>query len=220
MRRNNRRNKQSRPKTKQSKSLTIVRGPNIVPARLRTRLSFFKHYLAGNVGTTSTVVRFVPTNCFDVDPTLGSTAMSGFSELAALYELYRTFSSRMTVNFVNLEVQNGLSCGLLATTQDLGTSPAPTAVYSNPMTTTRICGTANGNNKCQISKSISTSRLTGAASTTVSDNFTSLTTGGPGDNWYWFVITSLPSGTFATGAEFQIKLDIVVDFFSPRAPVS
>jgi len=193
---------------------------NIHPRELVVRLTFYKHLVLNAPSLNQVEVRFRPTNAFDVDPVIASTAMSGFNECAAIYEYYRVLHSSTRVTFTNLEANLPSSVGCCPTNVDLGTSALATALYSNPNAKKTMVGPLNGTSTKTLFHRMSTQQISGFRDARINDNFTALTTGGPVDNWYWYYFCSLPTGTYTSGVEAQINITVTVRFFSVIPPVS
>lgn len=79
------------------------RDGKIAPDVMYGDLHFYELALLRNVGALFADLRYIANGVFDVDPTLGSTAIAGFSELAQIYSSYRPVSCKVTVDFCNLE---------------------------------------------------------------------------------------------------------------------
>lgn len=83
------------------KSLPLYRSPRVgMPQEYRTTLKYHTYGTVTNAAGFVASIKF-GSNAYDVDPTLGSTAMPYFSELAMIYAKFRTM--RISYKFI---VQN------------------------------------------------------------------------------------------------------------------
>ena len=94
---------QRRSANKNQPIITINRSLNYMPSRLRTTLKYNTSGILNNAGVVFANVRLKPTDAYDVDPTLGSTSMPGFTELAAIYRYYRVRACLFKADFSNRE---------------------------------------------------------------------------------------------------------------------
>jgi len=193
--------------------MTIPKRFGFAAPRLRVNLLFQKQVVVNNVGFTYTNVRFTPTNAYDVDPTLGSTSMAGYSEYANLYRFYRVHSSKILVEFVNQE-----SFGLMAFVSPFNVDPgannsaASNIALSNPRTKQLTLGPATGSSIGRITRSMTTSMIGGVNSQSIFDNYSAGVGSGPGNNWYWVVGMFSPSA-LVNGVFASVRIEIDVEFF-------
>lgn len=194
---------------------------NIVPDRMYTRLRFIGY---GNLSiTTITTVasaRYRPSSAFDVDPLLGSTSTPGFAELAAFYSNYRTTSSRCRIVANNASAQQGALITLTPLNVDPGVSPSVAVINSwieQPYAKSKICGTA-GSPAVTIVSEMSTEKIFGSKMVYLDDNFQSLVTTSPVNNWYWAISATTPIGPSSTQTvNVLIDIELGVEFFSRKA---
>lgn len=145
------------------------------PDTLRTKLKYvipFQQVLGG--GTTNSL-RFT-SNAYDVDPALGSTAMAGFSELAAVYSRFRTLRMRYRFDITNQEtfpqqVVYGFMTNSLSSTA-VGANYAENQ-HMHLSTMSDVRGSASSRT---LSGSISIEQLFGSMQALYDDLFTGSTT--------------------------------------------
>lgn len=192
----------------------------ILPDRVFTRLRFWgtSQLTVTTGGAVQTSSRFRPSSAFDVDPLLGSTTMSGFAELAAIYGSYRVRSSEITLHFTNQSAV-GLACTVLPLNADPGAAPAQAVVLSwpeNPYAKTKIVGTS-GSPSIVLKSKMTTGKIFGTDSVYLDDNFAALVTASPANNWFWAigVITNLsPAANSTVFVEVNITIDC--EFFNRK----
>jgi hypothetical protein len=201
----------------------LVRMPKsirLVPDRFYTKLSYDGiAQLTVPTGAIATSLRFQPSAAYDVDPSLGSTAVPGFVEFAAFYDNYRVTVSDINVETLSLDNRTTLSCVLLPLNVDPGSSPTGVVIQSwvgNAYAKYKMCA-ATGGPPTSISHGMTTEKIFGSKMIYFDDNFQSLTTTVPNNNWYWaigFIIPiSLGSAyTFTT----KVNINIGVEFFSRK----
>lgn len=170
-----------------------------------------------NVGNNFANVRFTPTDAYDVDPTLGSTSMPGFSELGALYRKYRVVAFSATIRFSNNEAF-ALTLYAGPANADPG---ANTASYNNyiPNKAFRkfVLSAKGGRDAGVISHRVSVSNFGGAANLDIEDGYSSLTTGGPNNN-VWYMIGMYSASNFVSGIWYNMDLDIEMEFYELSNP--
>jgi len=221
--RTNKRNKQrsrgqgvssgSRPTT-----LVIPKQFGFAAPRLRVTLLFQKQFIMNNVGYYYGNTRFSPTNAYDVDPAVGSTAMAGFTQYQAMYRFYRTHSSTVRVDFVNQETF-GLLVYVCPSNADPGNNWSSASTYlSNPRSRQIPLGPATGQSSGTIRSRLTTSQVGGVNSLAILDEYSATTGSSPNNNWYWVVgthgATNLSSGIFVS-----VRIEIEVEFFEYANPV-
>jgi len=189
-----------------------------VPDKMFTRLKYSGFGNATiNVGSIITTRRYRPTAVYDVDPSLGSTATPGFAELAALYGSYRVARSHIKLQ-VSPCNSNGLSLVVLPLNVDPGSSPSNATVQSWPMNPYAkyklLAGT--GGPVSTIQHVMSTEQIFGSKAVYFDDNFASLVSTNPINNWYWvigFINNSTVSGS-AIQIGFLTEIEMDVEFFN------
>jgi hypothetical protein len=185
----------------------------IMPDRMRTNLRYWK---AVQISLNVTLVggaRWSPSAAFDIDPLIGGTVMSGFTELAAIYKSYRVRNSTITAEFSNPSAVTPVMCTVVPTNADPGASPSTTVVLTareQPYAKSRTSALAGGPTT-RIVSSMSTKKIYGSPMTDYDDNFASLVTTVPNNNWFWFVsvyaLTLIPSNPITVNVLIEIELD-------------
>lgn len=225
------RQKTSKAKRLQRKQPKVGRDLDIIPRRFgfaypRTRvtLSFFKFFTLANVGNTATNVRFIPTYAYDVDPTVGSTAMPGFTEWAGMYRFYRVVSADAELHFSNSEAFTMTAYACPANSDPGANYSAATSVtyLANPLGRSTDLGplTGNGIGKMRL-KGIGVRDYGGSWNPMNADNYSGSTGGGaPANNFYITVGTVGTAVGTAAGCSCTIKLYITLDFFEYTSPAT
>jgi len=192
--------------------MVIPRQFGYAPPRLRMNLLFQKQVIMNNSGVGYQNVRFAPTNAYDIDPTVGSTAMSGFSEYATLYRFYRVHSSRILVDFVNQETFGVMVYVAVANSDPSTGSATCVAFLTNPRTKQMTLGPATGMSSGAIRSNHSTSQMGGVSSLSILDEYSALTSGSPNNNWWW-VIGTFSAANMSSGIFMSLRIEVEVEFF-------
>jgi hypothetical protein len=129
------------------------------------------------IGATASVLnslRFT-SNAYDVDPSLGSTAMTGFAEYATIYSRFRTLDMSYDFTVVNLdavgkEVISGFLTASVAATA-LGSNYA-----ENPYWKRKMIATSQGTSLCNMKGSLAVAKLFGTTQALHDDLFVGTTT--------------------------------------------
>jgi len=156
--------------------MTMYSSPrNIMPVEYDTEMQYTVQTLVTNIGAFAASVRY-QTEAYDVDPAIGSTAMPGFAELAAIYSKYRPLAMAYKFDIANQEafpvtIITGFSNSSIA-------SGSVTIAYAgNPLMRTKIIGSAAGQGTCQMrSGYVTVSRINGTSTNLFDDLYTGSTT--------------------------------------------
>jgi len=186
----------------------------ILPDRYRTTLRYWKSVSFNLAAVTQASVRFAPSNAFDIDPVIASTAMSGFDELAGLYQRYRVLSSTIEVETINPSTLYPVLTFVTPVNNDPGASPSATILQSmreNAYSVSKTCGLAGGPITLVANK-MSTEKIFGSKMSLFDDAFQSLVTTSPTNNWWWVIVAYSPQ--FITNSvQSIITIEVDVEFF-------
>lgn len=208
-------------KAKKQLVATVNHSPNFMPTRLRTILKFNESFILNNAGMAYGNKRLQPTYCYDVDPTLGSTAMPGFTELMLLYRYYRMRRFHTKIQFVSREAfpTQGWVC---PSNGDPGVNTSSYQNYiSNRRGKTVVLGQNSGNSKGIITLPwIGIDEFGGSMNSLVPDSYASSGVTAPVNNIYIGYGVSTDGTVLAGGVYVSISLDIEIDFFELASPAS
>lgn len=184
----------------------------IIPDRLMTKLTY-NGFTAMTIAPTlaHATKRWRPTGVYDVDPDLGSTTVVGFNELANLYTSYRVLRSRAIMRVANNSDQPVMIV-LIPLNADPGSSPTLAEAQSwvnNSYAKTRLCA-AIGSPVASVSCTMSTEKIYGSKMVYFDDNFASLISTIPNNNWYWAIGLLTPLAV-ASGKNYNVEMDISMD---------
>jgi len=134
-------------------------------------------------------IRFSPSSAYDVDPLVASTAMSGFAELATLYNSYRVLGSQCKVTFLTTSAANPVNVSLTPTNLDPGASPSSAYVFAAKEQPYAKFGTTGltGSPPLKLNSSLTTERMYGSRAVLFDDSFAALVTTVPTNNWWWVI---------------------------------
>lgn len=147
----------------------------MVPPEFETELKYIVQYLFGAPGANLDSLRFT-NNAYDVDPTLGSTAMAGFSEFAGFYQRFRTMGIGYRIGLINKEafpvsIIHGVSAVSIAS-GSLGMNYG-----ENPNFSTSILGAATGSSTMIVQrKVVPITKIVGSKQPLYDDVYTGSTT--------------------------------------------
>jgi hypothetical protein len=199
---------------------------NIIPDRLYTRLRYTGLQNLTILTTSTTAgIRYRPSAAFDIDPLLGSTATPGFAEFAAFYNGYRVTSSKIVVKAVNQI--NGSGQGVLMVVVPLNVDPtgSPSVAVVNswieqPYSIKNMIG-VYGSPAVTLTETMSTEKIFGSKMVYFDDNFTSIVSSVPNNNWYWAIgaiCATMPTTSLIVN--LYVEIDIGIEFFSRKALLS
>jgi hypothetical protein len=161
-------------KTRAYPKYTMYNSPRVVmPPEFDTKLKYIVQGVVTNAAGFVASIRYT-NNAYDVDPTLGSTAMPGFLEFSAFYARFRTLSMRYKFSCAN---QEAFSLTLI---HGFGTvslaSGSLTLVYAgNPLFSTTMVGPATGMNTKILQRQASVASIAGTQQALFDDLYTGST---------------------------------------------
>lgn len=196
--------------------VTVSRSPFLTPERLSVRLQFTGIYDIKNVGFRDASYVFRPSSIYDVDPAIGGASSYGLAEYAQFYKKYRVFSSKISLQMTNTDLE-GIIISITPSTDNPGKNMSDIGPYiSNPLTKFRTIGGYQGNSAGTMSHYCTTQQIAGVT-TTAEDGYSSLTTTNPLENWYW-VICAAKAGvsTISNGVSMLVKIEMTVHFYDRK----
>lgn len=194
----------------------------IVPDRLITTLKYIdvNHSSIGTPATVFGSIRYRPTAVYDIDPTIGGTTVSGFTELAAFYNYYRVHSSHIRVHFVNQDTTTAPLIIVLPLNNDPGSAPSAATIQSwqmNPYNSFKLLSSKGGMDRGVVQNVISTEKFVGTRAVRFDDSYAAPVTAIPVNNWFWGVgVLSEGGVNFTNGLTFQVLLSMVVEFYDRK----
>jgi len=195
----------------------LMRGALPLPARLYVRTRFNTTIQLNNTGIAYASRRYVPTYCYDVDPTVGSTAMPFFTEVMTLYRYYRTIKSKITCHFGNADGTN-TTIYICPVNFDPTANTANYQNYlSNPNSKSAILGLSTGSDTKTLTHSATTDGFAGSKWLGDQDFFSGTGTTSPANNWYWQVGLYNPVN-LTNGVVINITIDITFCAFEESSP--
>jgi len=196
----------------------------IAPDRLRAQLCFVdtQNGVLNNVGGNTGARRYKPTSAYDIDPTLGGTAMAGFNEWAALYDYYRVLAYTIEWSMNNQETF-GVMVYSVPLNTDPGAAPSATAVHGQIMqpycVRKFLSGVTGGNSDAEVKITIDSRQFVGVSAQRNDDSYASAVTTSPTNNiWHSIGIFS-PGNVFVNGVSFVTIFVLEVEFYD-RAQVN
>jgi len=166
--------------------------------------------------------RYLPTRLQDLDPAAGTTAVPGLAAWSGLYRKYRTFSSKITVTFVNLETFP-VKVFVCPDNSDPVAFPIPQQYLSNPLCKHMLLSPKGGMDRVTLTNFASVAQFGGSASHDVEDNYCGNVDGSsnPTDNYYWYVgIVNPPAQVAVSGVFAETILRVHTDLYEVQTPPS
>jgi len=203
--------------THSSVARSLACGMLPLPPRLTVRTRYQISEIMQNAGSNHASFRWNPVYCYDVDPTLGSTAMPFFTEIMTLYRFYRTLKAKITVDFTNLETFP-VTAYVCPVNFDPGVNPGAYQNYlSNPNSKSIQLGPVSANPKGVIHRSATTDGFAGARWAGVIDAYCSTSTSAPTNSWYFLAGIYAPSAS-VSGCYISATIDITFVAFEEASP--
>lgn len=188
----------------------------ILPDKINCKLRFWKAIAINLSATTTAGVRFQPTAALSPDP-LTTDLPKGFTEWANFYNSYRVHSSSCKVEVVNPSNVTPVQVTLLPLNLDPGASPAASVVVGSseqPYAKRKMTSLVGGP-LTMITNRMTTQKIFGSKMVATDDNFASITSSIPVNNWFWF-ITFYALAVIPGGIVCHCFIDIDIDFYDRR----
>jgi len=190
--------------------------------RVNTNLRFNIVGTINNAGFLYANNRYRPTNAYDVDPSLGSTSMPGFAELAGIYRRYRVNAATVKISFSNNETFS-VGIHLCPDNSDPGSNTSGFQKFlSNPDCQNLVVGPSTGNSVGRLSSTEYVSSFGGSSTREkIDDNYSGDTSGTnpPPNNIYWYV-GIVSAVNLVSGVYFNIDCDVNLDFYELTTPAT
>lgn len=192
-----------------------------MPSQYVTRLKYLVYDIVTNVGGAQASVRF-RSEAYDVDPALASTAMPGFTEMAAFYQRFRTLRLGYKFSAGNAEAFNIVV--LHGFTKTSIVSGSLNLQYAgNPNFQTAILGPSSGQNRGIYRQEKSVVEIAGTEQPLFDDLYTGSTTSATmtatGTVYCHFGIIA-PVALTAAGVNLCCEITLEVQFYSPNPLLS
>lgn len=223
MQRRKRRNRKRRNRNQgwdksTSRSNTQQRIPNqvglILPDRYRTKLRYLTNVSFNLAAVNNAAFRWRPTSAFDVDPLVGGTSMSGFTELAAIYSTYRVLSSSFEAQLCNASAVNYVLFAVAPVNADPGATPSAgyiVTIPEQPYSKHAVQATQGAPSRI-LRNYQSTEKQYGSKAVLFDDNFSSLVTTSPVNNWFWVFSASIMTVAAVSVSAF-VTILVDVEFY-------
>jgi len=179
---------------------------------LRTKLRYvlpFQTVL--NAGSLVSSLRFT-SNAFDVDASLGSTAMAYFSEIAAMYSRFRTLGMKYKFQVSTNEVHSiAYVHGFMS--QSLSSTGVGLNYAEGPYVFTAVSGGINADPTKTFEGQVAVSKFFGTQQALVDDTFTGSTTSStlPASGTLYLYIGAVSTAFLAAGFDVTgfVELDLL-----------
>lgn len=212
----------AKPKADPVYKITMYKGPSFFFSRVGTVLCFQKLAIINNPTFTFANIRFEPTFAYDVDPTAGSTALPGFTELGLLYRFYRVQWFKLTVKFSNLDAGTTCTTFVCPSNTDPGANTSSIQnLVSNPRCRDDQIGGQNGNGLSKkIVINVGTDEFGGVVYTGQIDNYVGSSAGTAPTNNIFGVVGILTTPAMTSGVSVDVRLKIGIQFLELSNPVT
>jgi hypothetical protein len=193
-----------------------------MPPKLITTFRYQKLGTVNQLGTVTAGQRLNASNQYDIDPLVASTAMPGFTELAALYRFYRTEKAKIQVSFGNRE---GFPIVVYITPVnfDTGNNPSTTItqnLLSNPLSRSTTLGASTGSSTATLTRSASTNDFAGSPVRSI-DTYVGPTSGASAPtNAFYFAYGCYSATPLVNGFDVDVVLTLESFLFELANPAA
>lgn len=163
-----------------------------LPDKYLTKLSFQQWYNDASSGSTGVLDRvFRGNGAFDPDSAIGGIGCSGFTELAAIYNNYRVYGSKIQVSLKSLADTTALGDFIVTLIPDRS-STAYTMIQAterqiSPFAKTKMVNRYVNGGVTRLSNYRKTNNIFGESDID-DDAYSSLVTSTPANEWFWHVV--------------------------------
>jgi hypothetical protein len=188
-----------------------------MPAQYNTSLKYIIETVVTSVGALQTSNQY-RTEAYDVDPGFASTAMPGFTELAAFYQRFRALRIGYKFSVAN---QEAFSVACIHGFSALAISSASLNIQygGNPLFSTAMLGPATGMNTKTFQAKKSVSEIVGTSQPLYDDLYTGSTTAATlataGTVYCYFGIVA-PQALTALGVLCVTEITLDLQFYRIR----
>lgn len=207
-RKNNKKKRKSRGKY-QKNNMVIVRGPDIMPDRIRTKMTYY----ASDTMTSATYERIFKANSAH-DPwySTGGGKAGGFDQLASLYGRYMVRGASIRITAVNCHATMSSVLTVLATpdvSTSIGSANSREQAYSKSTVIPPLA-----NQVKRLSMYASTKSVRGYHGAKIQDDeLEALVTTSPAKLWYFRIFSNSHDASTAQNLEVTYQITQYVDFF-------
>jgi hypothetical protein len=199
--------------------LRIPKSPKLImPDRFYTTTRYWKFPSISLAIANFGAIRFSPSSAYDVDPTVGSTAMSGYAELAAFYGSYRVLKSTIRCEFINNSAIVPLMCIVCPLNIDPGATPTTNVIQEwkeQPYSVSRASGLV-GSPNVVLTRTMTTERIFGSKMVYFDDAFQAATNNVPANNWWWAIGIFSNSVIATNPINISVTIDVSTEFFNRK----
>lgn len=216
--------KQSKRKSSKQKRSTrkkvITRSlGTIMSDRVLVTLKYYELGSCSLAATAAQGFRFSPSSCYDVNPLIGGTTMSGFNQLAQFYNKYRAHSSTCVLESSSPSATVPIWLTTLPMNTDPGSTPASALLtyasenrYAKSKFTSLVGGPVTS-----IHNAMSTVKITGNPNALKDEETASLVNTIPVNNWYWLIVFTSGQLIPTVQINWIFRMTVVVEFFDRTA---
>lgn len=193
--------------------------PGVIPDRLRVKLTYNDQIPRSSSLGAEDIYQFSTNDIFDPNVTASGTQPTGFDQLGNLYTSWRVIASSIRVDFVNLDVDDGLfMCVVPCDSQSTTNLTQLNQAMRLPYAKQGYMGIASGASKCTISNYINNMKLTGDKGYMTDDQYAggSLTSAqvAPLKKGAWNILARTASTGSAYSYVFNARLTYYVEFYN------
>jgi len=196
--------------------VTSIRAP--IPAGMRVSLYYLDQTLnRNNAGNAYMSFRYRMNSAYDPDPALGSGALSGFNEYAALFYNYRVLGFTINVSIMNKE-SFPIVITYTPTVADQGLNSTNCYEFSEmtQYSGQRQCSGSGGQDRARFFKRVNLARFEGTPSWWTDSSYQSPVTGNPSAIRY-FNIGIVAGSNLVNGVTVSVRIRYDVYFFARKS---
>jgi hypothetical protein len=189
----------------------------VMPATYVTNMRYLIDTVLTSVGALQTSLQY-RTEAYDVDPTLASTAMPGFNELAAIYQRYRTL--RISYKFACAN-QEAFPISIIHGTSALAIASGSLNIQyaGNPLFSTGMLGPNTGKSTGTYRRSTAITDVVGTKQPLFDDLYTGSTTSATlatAGTVYSYLGIVAPAALTALGCFVCTEITLQIQFYRIR----
>jgi len=191
----------------------------IQPPELRVRLRFYFQFQVSNSGLQTASKSYYCNSVYDVDPSLGSNTVPGFTQFSGLYNTWRVERTTLDMDIVNADSFASSVCvAWLPNATFAATNSFLEHSYGNRFTTRKLLSAVGGMDRAKIHNTVDMADLYGDKYSYLGSVNNFQGTGASNPTSLFTVCIGVTPGhavPFVNGCIINGYLDFIVDFLDP-----
>lgn len=196
------------------RTMTIARGPSIMPDQTMVKLKYSASFDRTGLGPVDNYF-FRGNSLNDPDQTGVGFQPVGYDQMAAFYSRSRVLACKIKVRLLSQTTGGGgFLRSVVLPTLSTTTSTNPAVQASNPYAKETYFGASQGQNKGFLRNYITSKKMFGIKSLAQEQAYSAAINANPASQWYWQVVTTALDGVSNFSYYLIVTLTYYTQFYS------